>query len=103
MTPATSTIAIDDEVRDQRERLALVGGRERFEVLLGRLRILRGPGARVLDTVVGDHQAPDLFQLARLQGTTPEERADLVGLGRGRALEHRDERKRALAFPQVAP
>src|SRR6266849_2313193 len=89
MTAATSTIAVDDEVRDQRQRLALVRWPKRPELLLGGLRVSGGAGPRVSDAVVDDHEPADLFQLVLSQRAAAEQRAHGLGLGRGRPLEHR--------------
>src|SRR5262249_10163887 len=102
MTAVTSSIAVDDEVRDQGERLALIGGRKRLEIALGGLGVLRRARLRVLDAVVRDDQATNLFELAGHQRSSAEHLADLVGLRPIRALQHRDERQRALALAQIA-
>src|SRR5712692_8026405 len=102
MTAVTSTIAVDDEVRDQRERLALVGGRKRLQLLFGGLRVFGGPDPRVLHPVVGDHEPANFFQLAGFQCAVTEQRADFLSLGGGRALEHRDQREGSLTLSEVA-
>src|SRR5439155_65813 len=77
-----SAVPIHDEVRHERERLALLRRREDLEVGLRGPRVGVGPRARVLDALVLDDQPADLLELRRDQGRTPEERADALRLGR---------------------
>src|SRR5438093_9145745 len=69
-----SAVPIHDEVRHERERLALLRRREDLEVGLRGPRVGVGPRARVLDALVLDDQPADLLELRRDQGRTPEER-----------------------------
>src|SRR5947208_11821094 len=85
-----SAVPVHDEIRHERERLALLRRREGLEVGLRGLRIGVGPRARVLDALVLDDQPADLLELRRRVARTPEERADALRLGRRQPLEHRD-------------
>src|SRR2546427_1693314 len=98
---ATSPIAVDDEVRDQGERVPLLRRRERFEVGLRRPRVLVGPGQRVLDTLVVHHEPANLLDLLGVEAGALEEALDARRLGRRRPLEHGDERQRPLPLAEV--
>src|SRR5438093_3014663 len=98
---ATSTIAIDDEVRDQRQRVPLLGRRERRQIGLRGLRVLVRPRERVLDPRVVHDAPPDLLDLLGVERGALEEALDPGRLRRGRPLEHGDERQRALPLPEV--
>src|SRR5437867_9705218 len=97
----TSAIAVDDEVRDERENLALLRGWERLEVGLRRLRIAGRARTRILHAVVLEHEAADLVHLARRQRRALEKPAHALGLDGGGAFEHRDEWQRPLALAEV--
>src|SRR6266704_1992428 len=96
-----SAVPIHDEVRHERERLALLRRREDLEVGLRGPRVGVGPRARVLDALVLDDQPADLLELRRDQGRTPEERADALRLGRYQPPEHRDQWQCPLSLAQV--
>src|SRR3989442_1155673 len=64
---ATSTIAINDEVRDQRQRVQLLRRRERREVGLRSPGVLLRPRKRVLDARVVHDAPPDLVDLVRVE------------------------------------
>src|SRR3989449_7121780 len=96
-----SAVPIHDEVRHERERLALLRRREDLEVGLRGPRVGVGPRARVLDALVLDDQPADLLELRRDQGRTPEERADALRLRRYQPPEHRDQRECPLSLAQV--
>src|SRR5439155_67716 len=96
-----SAVTIHDEVRHERERLALLRRREDLEVGLRGLRVGVGPRARVLDALVLDDQPADLLEHRRDQARTPEERADALRLGRLEPPERRDQRERPLSLAQV--
>src|SRR5438093_3649623 len=98
---AMSTIAIDDEVRDQRQRVPLLRGRERGEVGLRSPRVLLRPRKRVLDARVVHDAPPDLVDLVRVEGGALEETRDPRRLDRRHPLEHGDERQRPLPLPEV--
>src|SRR3989442_1679713 len=66
-----SAVPIHDEVRHERERLALLRRREDLEVGLRGPRVGVGPRAPVLDALVVDDQPADLLELRRDQGRTP--------------------------------
>src|SRR5438445_3789831 len=96
-----SAVPIHDEVRHERERLALLRRREDLEVGLRGPRVGVGPRARVLDALVLDDQPADLLELRRDQGRTREERADALRLRRYQPPEHRDQRECPLSLAQV--
>src|SRR5258705_3773409 len=98
---ATSTIAIDDEVRDQWPRLALLRRCDRGQRGLRRPRVLVRLGQGVLDTLVIDDVAADLVDLLRVEGVTLEEALHALGLRRRRAGEHRDQRQGPLSLAQI--
>src|SRR5216110_48894 len=96
-----SAVPVHDEIRHERERLALLRRWKPLEVGLRGLRVGVCARARVLDTLVLDDQPADLLDLRRDQARTPEERADTLGLRQREPLEHHDQRKRPLALAQV--
>src|SRR5262245_51245521 len=98
---ATSTIAIDDEVGDQRQRVALVRGWKHSEIALRGLRVVVRPGQRVLGATVVDNAPPDLVDLLGIEGWALEETLDARRLGRRRLGQHGYERQRPLSFPQI--
>src|SRR5713101_6246235 len=98
---ATSTIAINDEVRDQRQRVQLLRRRERREVGLRSPGVLLRPRKRVLDARVVHDAPPDLVDLVRVEGGALEEARDPRRLDRRHPLEHGDERQRPLPLPEV--
>src|SRR6266850_3116803 len=100
---ATSTVAIDHEVGDQRQRVALLRGRKDGEIGLRGLRILVRPGQRVLGAAVVHDAPPDLVDLLGVEGGALEEALDARRVGRRRPGQHGDERQRPLPFPQVGP
>src|SRR3989442_294770 len=102
-TPLPLAIAVHDEVRDQPQRLLVLGVLERAQRLLGGLGVLVGPLERVVGALVLHHQTADLLDLVGVQGMAPEQRLDALALVRGRAPERRDQRQRALAFLEVRP
>src|SRR4026208_875595 len=60
-------VPVDDEIRDQHQRLLVLGIRERAERGLGALRVLVSAVERVLDPRVLDHQPPELLDPAGLE------------------------------------
>src|SRR5499426_7113 len=98
---ATSTIAIDDEVRDQGQRLTLLRRGERLQRGLRRPRVAVRLGQGVLDTLVTDDVAPDLVDLLRVEGVTSEKTLHTLRFGLCRPGEHRDERQGPLPLAQV--
>src|SRR5262245_56024311 len=63
-----STVAVDHEIGDERERLPVLGRRERGQRLLGRLRIRVSARERIVDAAVLHDQPADLLDLGRLEG-----------------------------------
>src|SRR5438552_5551857 len=100
-SPIGSPVAVDHEVGDEGEQLALLRGRKHLQVALGVARVAVGAFQRVLDPVVREDEAPDLLDLRGLQRPTAQEQAHAVGLRLAHALEHGDERQRALALAEV--
>src|SRR5437016_11801268 len=100
-SPIGSPVAVDHEVGDEGEQLALLRGRKHLQVALGVARVAVGAFQRVLDPVVREDEAPDLLDLRGLQRPTAQEQAHAVGLCLAHALEHGDERQRALALAEV--
>src|SRR2546426_975490 len=94
-TPLPLAIAVHDEVRDQPQRLLVLGVLERAQRLLGGLGVLMGPLERVVGALVLHHQTADLLDLVGVQGMAPEQRLDALALVRGRAPERRDQRQQA--------
>src|SRR5262249_62411776 len=90
---ATSTIAIDDEVRDQGQRFSLLGGGERLQRGLRRPRVPMRLGQGVLDAVVVDDVAADLVDLLRVEGVASEETFYALRFGPRWPGEHRDQRQ----------
>src|SRR6516162_5915296 len=98
---ATSTVAIDHEVGDQRKGFSFLRRREDRQRRLRRPRILVRSGQGVFDALVIDDVAPDLVDLVRVEGMALEEAPHALGLCGGRSGEHGDQRQGALALPQV--
>src|SRR5438067_13131018 len=59
-----STVAVDDEVGDELQGLAVLGAGEGAQGLLRGLGIGLRAGQRVIDTLVRDDQSPNLLDLA---------------------------------------
>src|SRR6058998_3596974 len=82
---ATSTIAIDDEVRDQGQRFSLLRRREGFQRGFCRPRVPVRLGQGVLDPLVLNNVAPDLVDLLGVEGMTLSRlftRSDSAGVAR---------------------
>src|SRR5262245_31942591 len=74
--PASSAVAVHDEVRDQRQRLLVLRVLERSQRALGALDVLVSSLERVVDPLVFHDQAADLFDLVAIQGMALEQCLD---------------------------
>src|SRR5207249_7756767 len=97
LPPARSPVAVDHEVGDEGQQLALLRRAEDLQVALGVARVAVRALERIVDAVVLEHEAPDLLDLRGLQRPAAQHRAHALGLRLAHALEHGDERQRALA------
>src|SRR6266852_2057489 len=94
-------VAIDDEIRDQDQRLLVLRVREGPERVLRALSVLVGPLERVLHARVLAHEPADLLDLLGGERGLLEHGVDPVSVGRPRSLDGGDQGQRALAFLQV--
>src|SRR5262249_37595734 len=77
-----STVAIDDEVGDQRQCLLVFRILERAERVLRPLRIAVGALKRVFDALVLRHEPTDLLDVLRLLRAVLQQQLDTLLLGR---------------------
>src|SRR5437667_179002 len=99
--PGRSPVAVDHKIGDEGQQLALLRRGEDLQVTLGVARVAMRALERIVDAVVLEHEAPDLLDLRGLQRPPAQHRAHALGLRLAHALEHGDERQRALALAQV--
>src|SRR5437016_5000852 len=97
----SSAVPIHDEVRHERERLALLRRQEHLEVGLRGLRVGVGARAGVLDPLVLEDQPADLEEVGRREARATQERPDALRIGRRDPVKHHDQRERPLSLAQV--
>src|SRR5262245_60713368 len=88
-----SAVAVDDEIGDEGQGLALLRVGKRLQITLGSHGVLVGAFDGVLHPGVIDHELAYLLDLGRAQRGAPQEQPDPLVLGGRGPLEHRDERQ----------
>src|SRR2546428_13180961 len=87
LPPARSPVAVDHEIGDEGQQLALLRRGEDLQVALGVARVAVRALERIVDAVVLENEAPDLLVLRGLQRQPAQHRATALGLRYAHALE----------------